>query len=190
MHKIFCALGFAAVSFLGLKAQTKIMREELQPLMGNWQGSLTYLDYTSGKPYSMPANVEIKQIGRSNQLLWTLQYPDEPEANSTDTIALSEDGTQFDGEPIQEIRHDEDGTTRITTMINGVDGNDDRPALLRHTYTMNNDSLTIRKDVQFVGENNWIERHEYSFGKQIPVSKPKGKASHAKHTHRKLRSKK
>lgn len=32
----------------------KTIQKEFGKLSGTWQGSLTYLDYSSGKPYTMP----------------------------------------------------------------------------------------------------------------------------------------
>ena len=40
---------------------------DLKSLVGTWSGQLTYLDYTSGKPFNMPANVEIAEIGDGMQ---------------------------------------------------------------------------------------------------------------------------
>jgi hypothetical protein len=45
----------------------------------------------------------------------------------------------------------------------GKDGNDDKEANFKHTYTFGATTFKIRKDVQFIGEKVWINRHEYSY---------------------------
>ena len=56
-------------------------------MIGKWTGSLTYLDYSSGKSFSMPANVEISESGTKN-LIFDYKYPNEPKANVADTITI------------------------------------------------------------------------------------------------------
>ena len=52
-------------------AQSKVnfTKEDANLLSGSWKGSLTYLDYNSGKPYTMPANTNINLIKGMNSLL-------------------------------------------------------------------------------------------------------------------------
>jgi len=57
------AAGFAQTS-------TKITKQDIQTFTGNWKGTLTYLDYTSNKPYTMPADIVIKQTGKSNVFIF------------------------------------------------------------------------------------------------------------------------
>ena len=49
----------------------KTIQKDFYKLSGTWEGSLTYLDYSSGKPYTMPANVEIKRIGKTNKFVFS-----------------------------------------------------------------------------------------------------------------------
>lgn len=46
---------------LSTYAQTKVIPEDLKTLIGSWEGSLTYLDYQTNKPFTMPATVVVKQ---------------------------------------------------------------------------------------------------------------------------------
>ena len=132
-------------------------------LAGSWKGSLTYLDYKSGKPYTMPANTNINSIRGMNSLLVEMIYPDEPKANSKDTLKINDDCTSFDGATIISRKLLMDGSVQIITELNGKDGNANKNALLRKTYTFNKNSFTNRKDVQFEGTTEWIKRHEYSY---------------------------
>jgi hypothetical protein len=53
ISKSLLCLSFVLFSFYSSKAQTsnKILSSDLALALGQWEGSLTYLDYTSGKPY-------------------------------------------------------------------------------------------------------------------------------------------
>ena len=72
--------------------------KDLKVLTGCWQGSLTYLDYTSNKPFTLSANLVIKQMGRSNKFIFSNIYPKEPNANSSDTILISKAGRKITAE--------------------------------------------------------------------------------------------
>ena len=50
--------------------------KDLKNLIGKWEGTLTYLDYQSDKPYTMPANIEVNLID-SNNFLYKNIYPKE-----------------------------------------------------------------------------------------------------------------
>ena len=47
----------------------KPIQKDFEKLSGTWQGTLTYLDYSSGKPYTMPADVEIKKFDKTNKFI-------------------------------------------------------------------------------------------------------------------------
>ncbi len=168
MQKLFVALMVALLSSLNVAAQkpAKISPADFKPVFGAWKGALTYLDYGTGKPFSMPADVAIAQIGKSNQLLFIHSYPEEAEANETDTVSISADGMLLDGEKVISKRKLKGGNREIVTEIMGVDGNDSRAARMRHTYTLGRNIYAVRKDVMFVGESNWIMRHEYRYEKR------------------------
>jgi len=136
---------------------------DLSRLTGLWEGSLTYLDYTSGEPYTMGANVDIKRIGGTNRLLLSVSYPEEASANSTETLTLSADGTHIDDETVISRAEAKNGDILIVTEKTGTDGNDDRPAVFRFTYIIGRSTFSKKKEVRFDGETEWVTRHEYSY---------------------------
>ena len=89
--KICAVIGIVLLASIVCKAQnnSKSIRNDFKKLSGTWQGSLTYLDYSSGKPYTMPADVAIKSIPKTNNFIFSNTYPNETNANSIDTIAIS-----------------------------------------------------------------------------------------------------
>ena len=142
-----------------------LQKADLAMLCGSWKGSLTYLDYKSGKPYTMPANTSISALPNSNNLLVEMIYPDEPKANGKDTLLVNAGFTSFDGYTIVSRKSMADGSVEIITKHNGQDGNDNKNAIIRKTFTIGKNTFTNRKDVQFEGTTAWIMRNEYSYTK-------------------------
>jgi len=135
--------------------------KDFRPAFGKWMGTLTYLDYTSGKPFSMPASITVNsdKINEQNLVL-SIEYPNEPKANRNDTLVISAGGTMLDGaRVVSKEKHR--GVMRIVTETNGVDGNERKKAVLRHTYIISKKEFSNRKEVKFDGEEKWILRNEY-----------------------------
>lgn len=130
--------------------------------VGTWNGKLVYLDYQTHQPYEMPADLEVTAIG-PNAFKQIHLYPNEPSANSTDTLSIAPDGKKIDNELVKSKRKLTDGNLEIVTEIEGKDGNDNRPALMRHIYLIGKTKLEIKKEVQFHGAKDWILRHTYSY---------------------------
>lgn len=144
-------------------SQDSLSDEDLQYLQGSWTGTLTYLDYTTNIPYSMPSDVEIVRIDSMRNYLFKRIYPDEPKANSYDTVAFSLDGAMINDEKIVSKKYLQNGTVEFITEINGIDGNDVKPALIRHNYTLGEEIFIISKDVKFKDQSDWINRHVYKY---------------------------
>ncbi|MFZ4543755.1 MAG: hypothetical protein ACOYOA_06880 [Saprospiraceae bacterium] len=161
---VFVCLVFAIPAFAQLNASLRA--NDLKPLLGIWRGNLTYLDYSSNKPYSMPADIKISQIGKSSNFILFNTYPDEPQANSTDTIIISKGGTMISKESVISVHRKVKGTIEFTNEIQGEDGNDNKAALIRHIYKAYKKNFSIRKEVQFKGEQKWILRNEYKYEKK------------------------
>ncbi len=142
-----------------------ISSEDFTNLIGSWKGILTYIDYSSGKPYTMNANVDVSQIGNSNLFIFSNNYPQEKNANSNDTLKISKDGKYFGREQVKSRKNFKNGDLIIITEEQGQDGNDNRSALFKHTYFISKTIFKIRKDVLFKGSQKWIIRHEYRYKK-------------------------
>jgi len=142
----------------------KISALDIKPLIGFWKGSLTYLDYQTNKPYTMPADLEITQIEESNRFVFSNIYPNEPKANDADTVTISESGLKIDDEIIT-LKRKKNGRLEITTELTGEDGNDNKAAIIRHIYTIGTNEYVVIKEVKFVDETKWIKRHEYRYQK-------------------------
>lgn len=155
---LFCVIIF--ISFYG-KSQTKISSDELEMLIGDWTGSLTYVDYSSSKPFTMPANVTVEQGKNENQFILFYEYPNEPKANSKEKVTISYKGSKVNGNDLISKKSLDEGETQFTTESPGKDNN--KKALIRNIYVVGEERFIIRKEVKFEGSEDWLERNEFSF---------------------------
>jgi hypothetical protein len=168
IKKLNLAIGAMLLVATISNAQTnfKTLVKDFQNMSGSWKGSLTYLDYSSGKPYTMPANIEVKRVDKTNKFALSNIYSNETNANSIDTVTISTDGKYIDKAWVKSRRRLPSGDIEIITEESGKDGNDNKPATFRHTYILGKTIFKKRKDVQFIDETEWIYRHEYAFTKK------------------------
>ena len=151
----------ALFAFSAVAQNTKLVPKELKVLEGAaWTGTLTYLDYSSGKKTSIKSDLTISKLGE-RKWSFAFTYPDEPKANSKDDVLLSEDGRTFDGETVVERTKLKNGILRIVTSRPGKDN--DKPATIRHTYLFSKTEFSIRKDVKLDGGTEFFERNTYSW---------------------------
>jgi hypothetical protein len=152
---------FATVFLLlcsSLNAQS-VQVKDLSNSVGSWKGKLTYLDYASGKPFTMLANINIALTADTKGYVIGYEYPKELHANSKDTAFIVEN--YFGKDKIVEFKKDLDGGYKMITEVDGNDGNDNKKAILRHTYILKSNTYSIIKDVKFEGTDKWIKRNEY-----------------------------
>ena len=137
--------------------------KDLSASVGSWDGKLTYLDYSSGKPYTMSANIKISLTENKNCYIMEYEYPKEPQANSKDTIYVND--KLFGKDKIVEFKKVSEVGFRLITEVEGQDGNDNKKAILRHTYILNSNTYSMIKEVKFDGTDKWIKRNEYLFNR-------------------------
>lgn len=154
-------LSFAALS---QNTEPKVTSDDLRIIIGDWEGSITYLDYQSNKPFTMPANLEVKAGKSENQLLLFNIYPNEPKANNTDKIKVTKNGTLLNNTSIKSREVLPTGEVQIRTESEGKD--DNKKAVIRNTYILGKDVFTIRKEVQFENSTEWIKRNEFNYNRK------------------------
>ena len=141
-----------------VKAQS-LQVKDLSNSVGNWEGKLTYMDYSTGKPYTMSANIKISLTADNKGYIMGYEYPKEPHANSIDTTYIVDN--YFGKDKIVSFKKDASGGYTLVTEVDGNDGNDNKKAVLRHSYLFKTNSFSIIKEVKFEGTDNWIKRNEY-----------------------------
>ena len=151
---------------LAAASQSKIAvsAEDYLIAAGSLKGTLTYLDYSSGRSFSMPANVILaRNPADRNAVIFSFDYPEERKANGNDTLVISNNGLVVNGATVTSKTKLADGSLQIITDKEGKDGNDNKKAILRHIYTISKDRFVNRKEVKFDGTDSWILRNEFSF---------------------------
>ena len=163
---LFISLITLALSQTGFsQAGLAVTAKDFKPAEGSgWKGTLTYLDYSSGKPFTMPAEISIHIVSQAKIIISYL-YPNEPKANDNDTMLISKDGLEIEGARVVSKKIMEDGSVQLITDKNGFDGNDHNKAVLRHIYIIGTKSYQNRKEVKFEGTDKWIMRNEYLFSR-------------------------
>ena len=136
-----------------------IQVKDLAGSVGSWKGNLTYLDYSSGKPFTMLANIKISLTADSRGYIMAYEYPKEPHANAKDTTAIV--SAFFGKDKIVQFKRDSAQGFTLVTEVDGVDGNENKKAILRHQYLLQKNTFTITKSVKFQGTDSWIKRNEY-----------------------------
>ena len=137
---------------------------DLDRLTGDqWTGTLTYVDYQSGKRTPIPSTLRVKRAdGDAAAWLFEYGYPKEPQANGAKTAKLSADGSTFDDEKVVE-RAETPAGLKLVTEKPGTDNN--KPALFRYTWLVGERSLSIRKEVRYDGAAEFFERNEYRWSR-------------------------
>ena len=137
-----------------------ISAQDFLAIEGDWVGTLTHTDYSSGMPTMIAANASVT-LTSDNRIDYTILYPDEPWEDDESTMTISKDGRLLDGQVVSERITAEDGTLIVTTLSRGED--DNRPADIRQTYGLGKLNFYIRKDVKFDDSNDYLLRNTYAF---------------------------
>lgn len=163
---LFTAIVLLLTTIVNAQKPVKITPANLKMIEGNWVGTLTYLDYKSNQPFTMPANTTFQQ-SKSNPNIYfrSIGYSTEPHANQKDTLVIGNNGSTLDDFTIISYKKLAADSIIIITEKNGMDGNDNKPALLRHTYTISNHFFINKKEVKFDGTDKWLLRNIYKFSK-------------------------
>lgn len=166
MKSIITTVAFF-IFIINYTSAQKIMPADLKIIEGNWVGTLTYLDYTSNKPFTMPSNTTYLQSkANANLYFRSIGYSTEPHANQKDTMFISADGKMLDDYSVISVKKIANGGIEIIVQKKGVDGNDNKQAIIKKTITISKTNLTICKEVLFANTTKWIVRHTYSFTKK------------------------
>jgi hypothetical protein len=148
---------FTSTSF----GQHTVQPEILENTIGEWKGTLSYLDYQTNEPYTMPVHLRIESGKNKYQFKLFLEYPKEPSANGTDKIKISKDGSKINKANVVSNREISEGNFEIITEYSGNDNN--IKSEIRVTYIIRKVELIIRKEVKFENTKNWILRNEYNY---------------------------
>ncbi|MBT8209782.1 MAG: hypothetical protein KJP14_04575 [Eudoraea sp.] len=162
--KLFLTNIFTVFTLLisqGTYSQNAISPDDLGIISGKWKGTLTYLDYSTNKPFTMPANVSVERGKNEYQVQLFITYPKEPNANSKDKIIISKDGELLNKSRVTSRETLTNQEVKITTEYSGKDNR--KKALIRNVYIFGTHRFIIRKEVKFSDSADWLMRNEYNF---------------------------
>ena len=131
-----------------------VAASSLAVAQGAWTGTLTYLDFTSNEEVVLPLELDVQLEDRCLVLNFT--YPNEPQANSTGTRCLSDDGLSFDDKPVIASTVLA-GTTLFTLEYEGQDNG--MPATKVETYRLSPDALSFETAFAREGEADLTVRN-------------------------------
>ncbi len=157
---IACLLLFITT---GGNAQT-VNSSDFKSAAGKWTGTLTYLDYTSNKPVTIKVNAAV-EMKNENQFTLAFYYTDEPSENEKNNYVIKENGTKVNDMQLIERTLQADGALKIVLERKGLDGNDHKPATFHQVMVIADKLFTITKLVKFDGEEQFFQRHQYSFSR-------------------------
>lgn len=135
--------------------------ESFDPILGtDWAGSLTYMNYQDPfQDVTIPAALEVAVVEGGFE--FSYKYPDEPHANSSSIVVLSEGGSVLMDQPVTANETLADGMQQITTAFACEDMG--KPASCEMIYVLSPNALSMRKMVTYEGEGQAFRRNEYNF---------------------------
>ncbi len=143
------------------ESNTRIQHQDIHLLIGEWTGSLTYIDYRTNKPYEMPANLIVEKGRNKDELFLKNIYPNETSANNIDTLIITNDGSFINNQPVVSRDILDGGVIRIITEQQGKDNN--KVANLKHIYLIGKNNYSDTKEVQFQDSKAWLKRSVFSY---------------------------
>lgn len=143
-----------------LQAQ-EVYSEDLLVINGNWEGKLTYVDYSDDKTkYSLSTKMEATWKNGSGKLKFEFKEPNGKLVYSTEKIKLlNNDKFMFDTK-WQIVNFEKDAIS--WNLILETDGKDsNKESTLREEINYENEKLIIRKMVMYKGTNSFFMRNRY-----------------------------
>lgn len=159
-------VAFASVLICsGISAQAQsatININDFKLLQANWEGTLTYEDYSNHTRETIKATANIK-LEDANSFLLSIGYPDEPAMNGKDKYIIAKNGKSINDKKVIERTLQPDGTLKIILEERGEDGNDHRPATFHHEWLISSKKFSLTKLVKFDTDKDFFQRNQYVF---------------------------
>ncbi|MEO7922726.1 MAG: hypothetical protein ABIR30_03550 [Chitinophagaceae bacterium] len=91
-----------------------------------------------------PANTT---VSKDKKTLSLSSWLSNTRTNPPDTLVISKDGRQIDGAFVVSNQKIASGDWQIVTEKKGIDGNDNKAAVIRHIYSIGSRNFINRKEV-------------------------------------------
>ncbi|MBL8876574.1 MAG: hypothetical protein JNM86_12335 [Phycisphaerae bacterium] len=164
-------------TLIGCASGPAVTARDLDRLTGPaWKGTLTYRDYTTGKPTAIDSTLSVvKQPGLAQvgndfadagvAPAWEFRvgYPREPDHDSTRLVRISPSGDVLDGERVTRRVDLPADVVEITTEKDGTDN--DAAARFRFVYVIAPTRFSIVKLVRPAEQAEFFERNRYEWSR-------------------------
>lgn len=160
--RFMIALFISVISFQTTNAQATISLADFKILDNtSWKGTLTYIDYQSGKPVPVATTMQMRVTGKAIET--TIQYTYEPDKNIKAKTRIKKNGRYLGKQKVISKMINDDGTVQLITSYEGKD--DNKKATMFYTYLINSNLYKVTKEVQFEGSNVRFMRNVYEYKK-------------------------
>lgn len=130
-----------------------------QLIKKEWTGVLTYLDYTTKKQVTIPANLQVSS--GEKQFFFKNIYPEEPQANSIDTLTIKNEGSFINDLEVMNRSFISDSITTI--IAQKIEKNNNKETIYLYTYRITPGTFSIRKEECVLPGIEFIERFRYEY---------------------------
>lgn len=147
------------VTVWSLLAQPKVTISDFENLdKSNWSGNLMYINYSDGSKFTIRTTMQITLKG--DKILLDVRYPDEPKANSKESIRITKTGSYLGNEELIKKNYD-NGILTLVTKFKGKDNN--KKAMMYKTYTISETAYIVEKEVRYMDTEERIVRNRYNY---------------------------
>ena len=145
-----------------LNAQVTISTKDFKVLDNtNWEGTLTYIDYQSGKPTDVATTMQIKISEKTIEQ--DIQYVWEPDKNVEAITKIKKNGKFLGKQKVVSKILKDDESMRIITTTKGKD--DGKKATFYYTYEFDSKNYKVTKEVQFADSDERFMRNSYRYAR-------------------------
>ncbi|MFK7757622.1 MAG: hypothetical protein AB8B53_11900 [Flavobacteriales bacterium] len=147
---------------LCLNAQETISIDDFKILDNtSWEGTLTYLDYSSNELTDIDTKMQVKIL--ENTFEQNIQYVWEPDKNIQAKTKIRKKGKYLGKQKVVSKMVNEDGSIKIVTTYKGKDNG--KKATFYFTYEISSHQYKVIKEVQLSGNEVRFMRNMYTYNR-------------------------
>lgn len=153
----------AAANHSAALITSRLSLDDFKFIVGQWEGQLEYLDYRDGKSrVKLATTLDCKLSGEKLEYMFVYTEPNGSKVNGDPSNIKVDAGiVMINGEAWQVTDSSKSEPRRIVLTKEGKDN--DKPAMQRRTFSLENGELRILNEVKPEGAQNYFVRNEMKF---------------------------